>query len=147
MKTKNKKLTDEQIKQAAEEEAWNERKTGVFKKTSPDAAVPATILSRRTHGRTGHTTVKASSFCILHDYGLAVPGHLPPEPVKADELRSMALDARAIWLLAESGTEMGLECAIALVKDDRISHNRAQRVLIDMAMQERDKPTLERRLY
>ena len=136
-----------QSQSAAEEVAWGERRSGVFMLTSPDEMVPVTIRSNIARVGSEHAMVKARDYKVLFDLGLVLQGHIPPKPVSTNELRSMALDAQAIWLLAETRNELGIECAKALVNDDRISHNRAQSILCRLWIEERGKPVMERRLH
>jgi len=56
----------------------------------------------------------------------------------------MALDMEAIWLLAETRSEYGLECARKMLR--RISFNDAQACVTKLWMEHHNKPVLEQKL-
>jgi len=68
----------------------------------------------------------------------------PKQPVSTKVLEDMADDCWAIWLLTETRSEYGLECARRLLR--RISFNEAQFCVLAVENELRSKPILERKV-
>lgn len=72
----------------------------------------------------------------------APPQPLPKlPPVSVDNLREMATDMEAIWLLAMTRSQRGIECASKLAR--RVSFNDIQFTLMKVGQENREKHGLD----